>query len=276
MKKAFVIGHPIAHSKSPLIHGSWIAEHGLDASYEPFDVAPEALAGFIDRVRQGEFVGGNVTIPHKEAVMALVDEVDRLAKKIGAVNTVVADAGRLFGTNTDYLGFLASLDASAPGWDEGLDSAVVLGAGGASRAILVALIDRGVPAIHLLNRTPARAEALAAEFGPTIHPGPLADFAARAGTAGLLVNTSSVGMEGTGFSGIDLKLLRPGAVVTDIVYTPLITPLLAQARAQGFASVDGLGMLLHQAVPGFTAWFGPQPSVTPELRAKVIAAMGLA
>lgn len=276
MKKAFVIGHPIAHSKSPLIHGSWIAEHGLDASYEPFDVAPEALAGFIERVRQGEFVGGNVTIPHKEAVMAFVDEVDPLAKKIGAVNTIVADAGRLFGTNTDYLGFLASLDAGAPAWDEGLDSAVVLGAGGASRAILVALIDRGVPAVHLLNRTPARAEALAAEFGPTIHPGPLTEFTARAGTAGLLVNTSSVGMEGTGFSGLDLTLLRPGAVVTDIVYTPLITPLLAQAKAQGFASVDGLGMLLHQAVPGFTAWFGPQPSVTPELRAKVIAAMGLA
>lgn len=276
MKKAFVIGHPIAHSKSPLIHGSWIAEHGLEASYQPFDVAPEAVPDFIERVREGEFVGGNVTIPHKEAVMALMDTVDPLAKKIGAVNTVVCDNGTLLGSNTDYLGFLASLDAGAPGWDKGLDSAVVLGAGGASRAILVALIDRGVPVIDLLNRTPARAEALAAEFGPTIRPGPLTDFAARASTAGLLVNTSSVGMQGTGFSGIDLKLLRPGAVVTDIVYTPLITPLLAEAQAQGFASVDGLGMLLHQAVPGFTAWFGTQPSVTPELRAKVIAAMGLA
>lgn len=274
MKRAFVIGHPIGHSKSPLIHGTWIAEHGLEASYEPIEVAPQALAEFVGRVRAGEFVGGNVTIPHKEAVMGLIDEVDPLAAKIGAVNTLVVREGRILGSNTDYLGFLANLDAGAPGWDRSLRSAIVLGAGGASRAILAGLIDRGVARIELLNRSPARAEALAAEFGPAIRPGAIADFAGRAGAAGLVVNTSSVGMEGTAFDGVDLSALPRGAVVTDIVYTPLLTPLLAEARDKGLATVDGLGMLLYQAVPGFEAWFGPKPAVTAGLRQAVLAAMG--
>ncbi|WMT86983.1 shikimate dehydrogenase [Pelagibacterium sp. 26DY04] len=274
MKKAFVIGWPIGHSKSPLIHGTWIAEHGLDASYEPIAVAPADLPDFIERVRSGEFAGGNVTIPHKEAVMALIDEVDPLAAKIGAVNTLVVSDGRIAGSNTDYLGFLANLDAGAPGWDRELESAIVLGAGGASRAILAGLIDRGIARIDLLNRTSARAEALAAEFGAAVRPGALAEFARQAGTAGLVVNTSSVGMEGTAFEGVDLSLLSGSAVVTDIVYTPLVTPLLAQARDKGLATVDGLGMLLYQAVPGFAAWFGTDPAVTAGLRQKVLAAMG--
>ncbi|WMT92271.1 shikimate dehydrogenase [Pelagibacterium sp. H642] len=274
MKKAFVIGWPIGHSKSPLIHGAWIAEHGLDASYEPIAVAPADLLDFIERVRSGEFAGGNVTIPHKEAVMALIDEVDPLAAKIGAVNTLVVSDGRIAGSNTDYLGFLANLDAGAPGWDRELESAIVLGAGGASRAILAGLIDRGIARIDLLNRTSARAEALAAEFGAAVRPGALTEFAQRAGTAGLVVNTSSVGMEGTAFEGVDLSLLSRSAVVTDIVYTPLVTPLLAQARDKGLATVDGLGMLLYQAVPGFAAWFGTEPAVTAGLRQKVLAAMG--
>ena len=275
MKKAFVIGHPIGHSKSPLIHGSWIAALGLDASYQPFDVAPEHLADFIGRVRDGEFIGGNVTIPHKEAVMELVDEIDPLAQQIGAVNTLVMRDGRLLGSNTDYLGFLANLDAGAPGWDKGLETAIVLGAGGAARAILVGLIDRGVETIVLLNRSLARAEALAEEFGQSVVPGTLDRFAERAEDAGLVVNTSSVGMGGTRFEGLDLAALPNGAVVTDIVYSPLITPLLGQARDKGFASVDGLGMLLHQAVPGFAAWFGKTPKVTPALRQAVLDAMGL-
>lgn len=274
MKKAFVIGYPIGHSKSPLIHGTWIAEYGLEASYEPIEVAPEALADFIARVRDGEFVGGNVTIPHKEAVMALSDEVDPLAAKIGAVNTLVVRDGRILGSNTDYMGFLANLDAGAPGWDRGLDSAIVLGAGGASRAILAGLIDRGVARIDLLNRTSARAETLAADFGASVHPGALTDFAARAESAGLVVNTSSVGMGGTAFEGIALSALSPRAVVTDIVYTPLVTPLLAQAGERGLATVDGLGMLLHQAVPGFTAWFGKKPAVTAGLRRAILATTG--
>lgn len=274
MKKAFVIGQPIAHSKSPLIHQSWIAEHGLDASYQALEIAPSDLPGLVARLREGEFVGGNVTIPHKEAVMDLIDEVDPLAKRIGAVNTLVADKGRIWGTNTDYAGFLANLDAQAPRWDAALGSAVVIGAGGASRAILAALVDRGVPRIELINRTLDRAQALAAEFGPAIVPGPISELSSRMAGAGLLVNTSAVGMKGTRFEGLDLSRLAPGAVVTDIVYTPLITPLLAQARAEGFASVDGLGMLLHQAVPGFRAWFGVTPAVTEALRNRVLAALG--
>lgn len=274
MKKAFVIGHPIAHSKSPLIHQSWIAEHGLDASYEAIDVAPDDLAAFVARLRDGAFVGGNVTIPHKEEVMGLIEEIDPLAAKIGAVNTLVVDNGTISGSNTDYVGFLANLDAASPGWDKGLESALVIGAGGASRAILAGLIDRGVPRIDLINRTLERAEALAAEFGPTIVPGALHDMASRMEGSGLLVNTSSVGMKGTRFEGLELSRLAPGAVVTDIVYTPLITPLLAQARAEGFAIVDGLGMLLYQAVPGFKAWFGVEPAVTEGLRNRVLAALG--
>ncbi|WP_417579041.1 shikimate dehydrogenase [Pelagibacterium sp.] len=274
MKKAFVIGHPITHSKSPLIHQSWIAEHGLNASYEAIDIAPEALEGFISRLREGAFVGGNVTIPHKEAVMALCDEIDPLAAKIGAVNTLVARDGKVFGSNSDYVGFLANLDASAPGWDTEIGTAVVIGAGGASRAILAGLIDRGVERITLVNRTVERAEGLAAEFGPAIHPAALSDIKECLAGAGLLVNTSAIGMKGTGFDGLDLSRLAQGAVVTDIVYTPLITPLLAQAQAEGFASVDGLGMLLYQAVPGFGAWFGVTPAVTGQLRDRVLGALG--
>ncbi|RDE08530.1 shikimate dehydrogenase [Pelagibacterium lacus] len=272
MNKAFVIGHPIAHSKSPLIHGSWLAELGIDGVYEPIDVAPEALGDFLAGVRAGSHLGGNVTIPHKESVMDLLDEIDPLARRIGAVNTIVNRHGQLYGTNTDYEGFLANLDAGAPGWDRGLTHAVVLGAGGAARAVLVGLLDRGVGRIDLLNRSPERAEALARELGGPIHPGGLADFGRRAEGAGFVINTSAVGMGGTAFAGLELSGLRQGAVVTDIVYTPLITPLLREARDRGFASVDGLGMLLHQAVPGFAAWFGQRPEVSTALREKILAA----
>eukprot|EP00873_Tetraselmis_striata_P031901 jgi/Tetstr1/452165/TSEL_039201.t1 len=206
--------------------------------------------------------------------MGLIEEIDPLAAKIGAVNTLVVDNGTISGSNTDYVGFLANLDAASPGWDKGLESALVIGAGGASRAILAGLIDRGVPRIDIINRTLERAEALAAEFGPTIVPGALHDMASRMEGSGLLVNTSSVGMKGTRFERLELSRLAPGAVVTDIVYTPLITPLLAQARAEGFAIVDGLGMLLYQAVPGFKAWFGVEPAVTEGLRNRVLAALG--
>jgi shikimate dehydrogenase len=273
MKKAFVIGHPITHSRSPLIHGEWLKANAIAGSYEAFDVAPEALSSFVARLRAGEFVGGNVTVPHKEAVFALCDRVDDQARKIGAVNTLVLDGGKVRGFNTDYLGFLGNLDQNAPGWDRGLTSAIVLGAGGASRAILLALIERGVKTIHLLNRTVSKAQSLAAEFGSSVVPGPLSAFNTLAPNTALVVNASSIGMHETRFEGIDLARLPKSALVTDIVYVPLVTPLLAEARASGLRVLDGLGMLLHQAVPGFEAWFGVRPVVTPDLRRLVEATL---
>jgi shikimate dehydrogenase len=274
VKKAFVIGYPIKHSRSPLIHGTWIAEHGIDGTYEAIEVAPETLPVFVDRVRAGEFAGGNVTIPHKEAVFALCDSVDPLARTIGAVNTLVRQAdGRIHGFNTDYMGFLGNLDQNAPGWDDNPSRAIVLGAGGASRAILVALRERGYDEILILNRTEQKAVALALEISGPFTPGRLDEFGEFAASADLVVNTTSIGMHGSRFDDLDLSLLPKSALVTDAVYVPLLTPLLADARALGLRTVDGLGMLLHQAIPGFEAWFGVRPSVTPELRAKIEATL---
>jgi shikimate dehydrogenase len=271
--KAFVIGHPIAHSRSPLIHGAWLKEHGLDGSYEAIDVAPADLPAFFQRLRSGEFAGGNVTIPHKEAVFALCDSVDDLARMIGAVNTLVVRDGKVHGTNTDYLGFLGNLDANAPTWSDGPNDALIIGAGGAARAVLVALRRRNGGKVHVLNRTLANAEALVEEIDGPFSAHGFEDFAALAPRIGLVVNTSSIGMHGTRFNWLDMSLLPKTALVTDIVYTPLETPLLAQARAHGLRTVDGLGMLLHQAVPGFAAWFGVTPKVTPQLRALVEATL---
>ena len=272
--KAFVIGHPIAHSRSPLIHGTWLAEHKIDGTYEAIDVAPADLPAFFERLRSGEFAGGNVTIPHKEAVFALCDEVDPLARTIGAVNTLVARDGKIFGTNTDYLGFLGNLDAEAPGWSDGPNDAIIIGAGGAARAILVALRRRNGGKVHVLNRTVANAQALVEEIDGPFEAHGFEDFAALAGQTGLVVNTSSIGMHGTRFDWLDMSLLPKNSLVTDIVYTPLVTPLLEDAAAHGLQTVDGLGMLLHQAAPGFAAWFGVEPKVTPELRARVEATLG--
>jgi shikimate dehydrogenase len=273
VKRAFVIGHPVAHSRSPLIHGHWLDAYGVAGSYEAVDVAPNALPDFFAEFRAGAFVGGNVTVPHKAAAFAAADRRDPLAETIGAVNTLVRRPDGLFGFNTDYLGFLGNLDQAAPGWDRGLREAIVLGAGGAARAILVALRARGVPHIHLLNRTEATAAALAAALGGPIVAGGLAAFDRLAPGAGLVVNCSTVGLHGTRFADLDLGRLPRGAVVNDLVYVPLETPLLAAARAAGLVAVDGLGMLLHQAVPGFEAWFGVRPEVTPELRALVEATL---
>ncbi len=271
-RKAFVIGHPINHSRSPVIHGEWLVQNAIAGSYEAIDVAPADLPAFFERLRRGEFAGGNVTIPHKEAVFSLCDAIDPLAKVIGAVNTLVVTDGAVHGSNTDYLGFLGNLDAGAPGWDQSGRPVIVLGAGGAARAVLVALRSRGM-AVHLLNRTGATAERLAEQIDGAIAPGVLEDFNSLAPQAGLVVNTTSVGMHGTRFAGLDLALLPGDALVTDIVYVPLVTPLLADARALGLNTVDGLGMLLHQAVPGFEAWFGVRPEVTPSLRAAIEATL---
>jgi len=273
-KHAFVIGHPIAHSRSPLIHGTWLAAYGIDGSYTAIDVDPLDLPRFFARLREGEFVGGNVTIPLKEAVFALCDSVDPLARTIGAANTLVRQPdGGVHGFNTDFMGFLGNLDQNAPGWDRNLGEAIVLGAGGACRAVLVALRERGIGRVHLLNRTVDKAAALAATMGESVRPGPLAAFRDLAPRAGLLVNTTSIGMHGSRFDDLPLDSLPPTALVTDLVYVPLETPLLAAARARGLRTVDGLGMLLHQAVPGFAAWFGVTPEVTPELRARVEATL---
>lgn len=271
--KAFVIGHPIAHSRSPLIHGTWLAQHGIDGSYEAIDVAPSDLPAFFERLRSGEFAGGNVTIPHKEAVFALCDSVDDLAKTIGAVNTLVVRDGKVHGYNTDYLGFLGNLDAALPFWSDTTNDSLVIGAGGAARAILVALRTRNFGRVHVLNRTLANAEALVRDIDGPFEAHGFDDFAALAPKVGLVVNTSSIGMHGTRFDWLDMSVLPKTALVTDIVYAPLVTPLLADAAAHGLRTVDGLGMLLHQAVPGFAAWFGITPKVTPALRARIEATL---
>jgi shikimate dehydrogenase len=271
--RAFVIGHPIAHSRSPIMHRSWLAAHGIDGRYDPIDVAPADLPAFFERLRSGEFAGGNVTLPHKEAVFALCDSVDDLARTIGAVNTLVVRDGKVHGTNTDYLGFLGNLDAGAPGWSDGPLDSLVIGAGGAARAVLVALAARNRGRVHVLNRTLANAEALVNSIKGPFSAHGFVDFAALAPNIGLVVNTSTIGMHGTRFDWLDLSLLPRTALVTDIVYTPLETPLLTDAKAQGLRTVDGLGMLLHQAVPGFSAWFGVTPIVTPQLRAAIEATL---
>ena len=278
VKKAFVIGYPIKHSRSPLIHGHWLAEHGIEGSYEPIEVSPEALPAFLDRIRSGEFVGGNVTVPHKEEAWKLVDFHDVDTTDLKAFNTLsqlpTADGIAIYGQNTDLYGFLANLDQQAPGWDAGVENAIVLGAGGAARAVAAGLALRVAGKVHILNRTLERAEALAADIVPRrAVGGRLDDFAALAPSSQLLVNTTTVGMHGTRFDNLDLSLLPKAALVTDIVYVPLVTPLLADAQALGLRTVDGLGMLLHQAVPGFEAWFGVRPEVTPELRAKIEATL---
>jgi len=270
VKKAFVIGHPIKHSRSPLIHRHWLDRYGIAGSYEPIEVAPDELAGFLDRIRAGEFVGGNVTVPHKEEAWRLVDFRDLDTDHLKAFNTLsqlpAADGIAIYGQNTDLYGFLANLDQQAPGWDAGVENAIVLGAGGAARAVAAALALRVSGRVRVLNRTAARAEALAEDLPGGIEGYGLDRFATLAPDSQLLVNTTTIGMHGTRFDDLPLDRLPKTALVTDIVYVPLLTPLLADARHLGLRTVDGLGMLLHQAVPGFEAWFGTRPEVTPELR----------
>lgn len=275
MIRAFVTGFPVRHSRSPKIHGYWLKHFGIMGSYEAVEVAPEDFPGFIASLKDATsgFVGGNVTIPHKEQAFALADAPDELARELGAANTLYLRDGRLHATNTDGYGFLSNLDDRAPGWADRKDRAVVLGAGGASRAIIQALRDRGFGEIHVLNRTLGRAQELADRFGPRIHAAPIDALAERLAGADLFVNTTSLGMDDTDAIAIDFTAMRPDGLVTDIVYVPLITPILLQARDQGMRIADGLGMLLHQAVPGFEKWFGKRPEVTPELRALIVADM---
>ncbi|MGX5804638.1 shikimate dehydrogenase [Bradyrhizobium sp. Arg314] len=269
-KKAFVTGHPIAHSRSPKIHGHWLAKYGIDGSYQAIDVRPEDLAAFLGSLGQSGLRGGNVTIPHKEAAFALVDRRDEAAEAIGAVNTLWLDDGVLWGGNTDGLGFAGNLEQYAPGWAAN-GPAVVLGAGGASRAVIHALKQRGVKDIRIVNRTLPRALELAGRFGAGVSAHGADAVGELLADAGLLINTTSLGMHGDATLSADPAGLPDHAIVTDIVYVPLQTPLLAAAKTRGLKTVDGLGMLLHQAVPGFERWFGRKPEVTPELRRMIVA-----
>ena len=266
-KLAGVMGWPVAHSRSPALHGFWLAEHGIDGAYLPLPVRPENLRRALQALPLMGFAGCNLTIPHKEPALEIVDEIDASARRAGAINMVVIDEhGRLRGGNSDGFGFLEALRAAVPGWSARAGAAVVLGAGGAARAIVAALIDDGAPEIRLVNRTPARAASLAKTLGGAVWGVPWERRAEALAGAALLVNATSLGMAGQPALELALDLLPPGAVVNDIVYVPLETPLLAAARARGNLAVDGLDMLLHQARPGFAAWFGVAPAVTQELR----------
>lgn len=275
MKKAFICGHPIGHSRSPMIHGYWLRQLGIDGSYEPVDVAPADVAAFFDGLRQRGFVGGNVTIPHKEAAFAAVARRDAAAEAIGAVNTLWFEEDELVGGNTDAIGFASNLDELAPGWAKA-GPAVVLGAGGAARAVIQALKERGFTDIRVTNRTLERASELADRFGDGVSAHAVAAIQELLADCGLLINTTSLGMAGKDRADAlpaNPEALPRHAIVTDIVYVPLETPLLGAARRCGLKTADGLGMLLHQAVPGFERWFGSRPAVTQELRAMIIADM---
>jgi shikimate dehydrogenase len=268
-RAACLIGWPAAHSRSPLIHHYWLETLGIEGGYNIEAVPPEGFAEFVLHLKAHGFVGANVTIPHKEHALAL-SKPDARARAVGAANTLWYENGELRSTNTDIEGFIDNLDACVPGWDEATE-ALVLGAGGASRAVVFGLIERGIKRVHLANRTLERAAALADRFGANVLPvawDAIADLLPR---AKLLVNATSLGMHGQPALDLDTGLLPSHAVVADLVYVPLQTPLLAAARARGLKTADGLGMLLHQAVRGFELWFGQRPTVTPELRALVEA-----
>jgi shikimate dehydrogenase len=269
-RAACVIGWPAGHSRSPLIHNYWIRQHHLNAEYRRETVRPEEFAQFLRQMRERGYVGANITLPHKEAALAL-SQPDERATKIGAANTLWIESGTLRSTNTDVEGFLGNLDAETPGWDHGLETALMLGAGGAARAVASALLERGVTRIYVANRSFERAKALQERFGSAIAPVQCSEASGLLAGCGLLVNTTSLGMTGQPPLEFNLTHLPATAVVADIVYAPLETRLLAAAKACGLRTADGLGMLLHQAIRGFSLWFGITPQVTPDLRALVEA-----
>jgi len=268
--RACVMGHPVAHSRSPMIHTYWLKALGIAGSYELKDLAPEEFEDFVTHLAQNGFVGGNVTVPHKEAAFRLAQRRDAAAEAIGAVNTLWLEDGKLVGGNSDTHGFITNLDASAPGWQVPGARAVVLGAGGSARSAAYAFATRGVE-VSLVNRTLARAEELATHFGAPVHARRIEELPKLLEQADVLVNCTSCGMVGKPRLEIDLAPLKRSAVVYDVVYVPLETELLETAKARSHRTVDGLGMLLQQAGFGFQKWFGQSPSVTPELRAMLEA-----
>jgi shikimate dehydrogenase len=274
VKRACVIGWPVEHSRSPLIHRYWLAQYGIDGAYEKVAVPPEQLEGFLGSLFERGFTGANVTLPHKEAALRLADSADAAARAIGAANTLwFDDDAELQATNTDVHGFMTHLVGEAPHWSKASRPVAMLGAGGAARAILYGLLQAGASKVLLMNPSRDRAEVLARSFDGVVE---VIDWSQRneaLGGCGLLVNATSLGMTGKPPLVLDLAALPPDAIVADIVYSPLETPLLAAARARGNLTVDGLGMLMHQAVPGFQRWFGIRPEVSPELRAHLTASL---
>mgnify|MGYP001568345800 CR=1 FL=1 len=270
MRAACVIGWPAKHSRSPKLHGYWIERYKIDGNYKYEEVRPEDFPAFLKNLEGHGYIGANITIPHKEMALKL-SEPDARARAIGAANTLWLDKGRLRSTNTDVDGFIGALDAAAPGWDKRVASAVVLGAGGAGRAVVYGLVERGVKAIHVVNRTYEKAVAFRERFGPSVHPARWDDVPRLLAGAGLLVNSTSLGMKGQPALEIDPGPMKAGAVVADIVYVPLKTKLLAAAEKRGFKTSNGLDMLLHQAVRPFQLWFGVRPEVTAEQRDMLVA-----
>ncbi len=271
-KAVCVIAWPAAHSRSPLIHNYWIKQHNIDAEYRREAVPPEQFADFVTHLREHGYIGANVTVPHKQPVLA-VSQPDERARAVGAANTLWFEGDVLHSTNTDVEGFLANLDTATPGWDRGLESAVVLGAGGGARAAIYALLAREAGRVTVINRTVEHAEALQKKFGARVKVAGWDEITGLLGGAGLLVNTTTLGMVGQ--PPLEINLRCPASlVVADLVYDPLDTVLLKAARERGLRVADGLGMLMHQAVRGFELWFGVRPEVTPELRALVEADLG--
>jgi shikimate dehydrogenase len=262
------MGHPVAHSRSPMLHGYWLRTLGIDGAYEFADVAPEKFEDFFRNLKTNGYVGGNITQPHKQQAFRLVDRREPAAEKIGAVNTVWYDDGKLIGGNTDWLGIVLSLDNIHPGWDAKPGNVVVLGAGGSARASVYGFRERGF-SVSVVNRTRTRAEQLAAEFGATAHD--TAELPRLLAGADVLINNTSLGMTGNPSNTVDITPLKRSAIVYDVVYVPLETDLLKRATQAGHRVVDGLSMLLYQAVPGFTHWFGVAPKVMPEQRAMIEA-----
>ena len=271
MKRATVIGWPISHSRSPLIHGYWLKKFAMAAVYEMRAVEPKDLPAFIEIVRRGTIVGSNVTVPHKEAVLPLVDVTDAVATAIGAANTLWSEGGKVYATNTDAYGFLTNLASAFPAWQQVQGVPLVMGAGGSARAVLFALLGAGCKRIRLCNRSPERAAELAKHFGSGIDVVAWADRTRALADCSLLVNCTTQGMAANPALGLPLTGLPATAIVYDLIYVPLETPLLAAAKARGLPTVGGLGMLLHQAVPGFEKWFGRRPEVTSELHDLIVA-----
>ena len=265
-RRACVMGHPVAHSRSPMLHGYWLRTLGLDGSYEFQDKTAEEFETFFPNLKQNGFVGGNITQPHKEAAFRLVDRRERAAEKIGAVNTVWYEGDALIGGNTDWLGIVEALDAIHPGWDATPGKTVVLGAGGSARASAYAFTERKF-SVSIVNRTLERAQKLAGEFAPRATAHGYDALPKLLAQADVLINNTSMGMAGKDPMTIDIAPLKKSAIIYDVVYVPLETTLLKAAKAKGHRTVDGLSMLLYQAVVGFTHWFGVKPAVTAEQRA---------
>jgi shikimate dehydrogenase len=271
MKRACVIGWPIEHSRSPLIHGYWLERYAIAGSYEKIAVTPDAAGDFIRGLEANGLGGCNVTVPLKEIAFATVEEKDASAREVGAVNTIWLEGGRTLGSNTDTYGFMTHLELSAPQWRQSDRPVVVIGAGGAARAIAFGFLEAGVGEVRVVNRTRERAEALARQLGKRVKALDWGQLDVATTGAGVIVNTTTIGMKGEGTLPVDWRTPAAGCIAADIVYVPLLTSFLASARAAGLVTVDGLGMLLHQAVPGFARWFGVRPEVTSELRARLVA-----